>query len=174
MEVMLERMIKRLIRDDDEKTLQEMFRSSGPLGAFASKINLGFLLRFYGKKAHRELNFIKDIRNRFAHQLGAISFRRNRSEVLARRASQWGRRMVQPAAQRLSRLHSDGTGVHAGIVAALTAGIDAAAGQTHSVSGSFCPHRTSQSLGSNRLKREEPPPPTDGGGEAVDRDFEIC
>jgi DNA-binding MltR family transcriptional regulator len=73
-ETFLEKLLKSFLRSDDETALREMFRTSGPLGTFSAKIRLGFLLRFYGAKAHRELHFIKDIRNRFAHELGHISF----------------------------------------------------------------------------------------------------
>jgi DNA-binding MltR family transcriptional regulator len=47
----------------------EMFSNSGPLGSFASKINLAFLIGIFSIKCHKELNTIKRIRNLFAHNL---------------------------------------------------------------------------------------------------------
>jgi DNA-binding MltR family transcriptional regulator len=51
----------------DENLLNELFRSSGPLGPFSVKINLGFLMGLYSKDAWKELDTIKNIRNQFAH-----------------------------------------------------------------------------------------------------------
>ena len=59
---------------EDKTIWAEMFRSSGPLGSFSSKINLGFMLSIYSKKAHKELNTIKEIRNEFAHRMETKNF----------------------------------------------------------------------------------------------------
>ena len=53
----------------DEDLIRELFRSSGPLGAFSVKINTGFLMGLYSSTARRELETIKDIRNEFAHRV---------------------------------------------------------------------------------------------------------
>jgi len=47
---------------------------TGALGAFSTKIDLGYLIGLYGSKAHRELITVKDIRNKFAHALDVGSF----------------------------------------------------------------------------------------------------
>ena len=52
----------------DADLLREMFRNSGPLGAFSSKINMGFLIGLYSAAARKELDTIKEIRNEFAHR----------------------------------------------------------------------------------------------------------
>jgi hypothetical protein len=44
------------------------------LGAFATKIKLGFLVGIYGKNGRTELTIIKDIRNAFAHRLDIEGF----------------------------------------------------------------------------------------------------
>jgi DNA-binding MltR family transcriptional regulator len=51
----------------DDKMLEETFRSSGPLGSFAAKIRMAYLLGLISKKAAKELETIKRIRNEFAH-----------------------------------------------------------------------------------------------------------
>jgi hypothetical protein len=53
----------------DEGLIHELFRSSGPLGAFSVKINMGFLMGLYSAAARKELETIKDIRNEFAHRV---------------------------------------------------------------------------------------------------------
>ncbi|MGD0332987.1 MAG: hypothetical protein ABSA90_06985 [Xanthobacteraceae bacterium] len=52
----------------DSELITELFRSSGPLGAFSVKITTGFLMGLYSKVAWKELNTIKEIRNEFAHR----------------------------------------------------------------------------------------------------------
>jgi hypothetical protein len=47
-----------------------VFDFTGPLGTFAAKIRLGFLLRLYGRQVCNELMTIKDVRNSFAHIIG--------------------------------------------------------------------------------------------------------
>jgi hypothetical protein len=59
------------------KLVDDLTGINGALGAFATKIKLGFLIRLYGRQVFNELTAIKDIRNQFAHILGksaALSF----------------------------------------------------------------------------------------------------
>jgi hypothetical protein len=63
--------------------IKEMFRSSGPLGSFSSRIHLGFLLHLYSEPAWKELDTIKKIRNEFAHRLDTRSFAVERVRDLA-------------------------------------------------------------------------------------------
>jgi hypothetical protein len=58
----------------DEKLTDGLFRPSGAFGAFATKINLGFLVGIYGQSGMKELKIIKDIRNAFAHKLDIEGF----------------------------------------------------------------------------------------------------
>jgi DNA-binding MltR family transcriptional regulator len=46
---------------------REMFHSSGPLGAFSSKIRLAYLMGLIGDECFKNLQTMKEIRNRFAH-----------------------------------------------------------------------------------------------------------
>lgn len=59
---------------DHPAVLKSLFRPSGPLGPFSSKIDLGYVMGLYGEKTYRDLITIKDIRNAFAHQLSINSF----------------------------------------------------------------------------------------------------
>jgi hypothetical protein len=58
----------------NEKITKELFKTTGALGAFATKIDLGLLVGLYGDEAHRDLVTMKDIRNRFAHNLSVKDF----------------------------------------------------------------------------------------------------
>jgi hypothetical protein len=58
----------------NEKITDPLFLTTGPLGAFGTKIDLGFLIGIYGQDAHRDLVTMKDIRNRFAHSLAVKDF----------------------------------------------------------------------------------------------------
>ena len=69
--------------EDDEVVLREMFRSSGPLGSFSAKINIGYLFRLYEKEVKRELDTIKEIRNSFAHIAKTRTFDSQRIRDLA-------------------------------------------------------------------------------------------
>ena len=58
----------------NKKLTDNLFRPSGALGSFATKIELGYLVGIYGEKGLRELSIIKDIRNAFAHRLDIDGF----------------------------------------------------------------------------------------------------
>ena len=59
----------------NKKITDELFNTTGALGAFATKIHLGLLVGMYGEGGHKELSIIKDIRNRFAHSLTVKDFK---------------------------------------------------------------------------------------------------
>lgn len=58
----------------DEAILNSLFRASGALGTFSSKIDLAFLIGIISQDAHRDLLTMKDIRNAFAHKLHIKDF----------------------------------------------------------------------------------------------------
>ncbi|GMO96259.1 MltR family transcriptional regulator [Bradyrhizobium sp. TM239] len=62
----------RLVQDDTY--LKDMFRSSGPLGSFSSKIRMAYLLGICSKETTRDLETIKNIRNAFAHDVLIAGF----------------------------------------------------------------------------------------------------
>jgi hypothetical protein len=67
----------------DDKIINDTFRSSGPLGSFAAKINLAFLVGLCSKEACKELNTIRAIRNEFAHNVLTSGFDSQRVRDLA-------------------------------------------------------------------------------------------
>jgi hypothetical protein len=69
--VLKSRMVK------DAKVAHEMFAPGRACGDFGAKVNLGYLIRLYSKRAHKELTTIRLIRNHFAHQIKLNSFDRD-------------------------------------------------------------------------------------------------
>jgi DNA-binding MltR family transcriptional regulator len=61
-----------------EKIEQNMFRSTGPLGSLSAKIDMILLLNIVSPDAHRDLETMKNIRNRFAHYLDIKDFESQR------------------------------------------------------------------------------------------------
>lgn len=51
-----------------------LFENRGPLQSFGARIQIGFALGIYGRRAFQDFNLIKDIRNAFAHSAEAIAF----------------------------------------------------------------------------------------------------
>jgi hypothetical protein len=85
---------------DDPQIVKNLFRGSGPLAAFATKIDLGFLLKIYSKKMHRQLITIRDIRNKFAHRVRPLSFATEDIAALCRN-------LPAPARKRPPRIPSE-------------------------------------------------------------------
>ncbi|KFC68441.1 hypothetical protein FF80_01881 [Devosia sp. LC5] len=72
-EGMLQRLVVgRLVHDP--KLTDSIFGSTQAFGAFATKIRLGWLTGCYSEDIYRDLLAIKDIRNKFAHDLQVTSF----------------------------------------------------------------------------------------------------
>jgi DNA-binding MltR family transcriptional regulator len=74
--VLVEQRLEEAIRirfQRDTKIEEELFRSSGPMGSFSAKIRLAFLMNMLSREAYKDLDNLKTIRNRFAHDL-AITF----------------------------------------------------------------------------------------------------
>jgi DNA-binding MltR family transcriptional regulator len=58
-----------------KETVQEtMFHSSGPLGAFSSKIRMAYLMGLISNEFYKDLQILREIRNRFAHNTEIGSF----------------------------------------------------------------------------------------------------
>jgi hypothetical protein len=58
----------------DNDTRGQLTSSEGPMATFAQKINLGRALRIYGPDTQHNLDYIRLIRNAFAHSHAPISF----------------------------------------------------------------------------------------------------
>jgi DNA-binding MltR family transcriptional regulator len=54
--------------------VQQLFRPSGALGPFSTKIDLAYLMRLLSDEAYKDLTNVKNIRNDLAHKLDHDSF----------------------------------------------------------------------------------------------------
>ncbi len=70
----LEEALRSRLRSDQPKISQNLFRPSGALGPFSTKIDLAYLLGALSDVAYKDLTNLKDIRNDFAHKLELDSF----------------------------------------------------------------------------------------------------
>ena len=79
LEVRIETYLKMLLRDHRKNASSsihgDMFRPSGALGAFSSKINLAYMLGLISADAWADIDRIRAIRNDFAHDLKISDFR---------------------------------------------------------------------------------------------------
>jgi hypothetical protein len=77
-ETRLEQALQSRLRAADTSKLQDivqqLFRPSGALGPFSTKIDLAYLMRLLSDEAYKDLTNIKNIRNDFAHKLDHDSF----------------------------------------------------------------------------------------------------
>jgi DNA-binding MltR family transcriptional regulator len=84
----LKSLLKRLLLDYAKNSSTsihlDMFRASGPFGSFSSKINLTYMLGICSTEAWRDLDYIREIRNEFAHIPGTNSFKSQRVADLCR------------------------------------------------------------------------------------------
>lgn len=69
-EMALEQILKAFL-PDDEKDVQKLFEFNQPLGSFSNKISMAFCLGLIDKLIRRDLDLIRKIRNKFAHDLYA-------------------------------------------------------------------------------------------------------
>jgi DNA-binding MltR family transcriptional regulator len=53
---------------------EALFEYSGPLATLSARINIGYALGLYGKKAKKDLNLVREIRNAFVHAKRHIDF----------------------------------------------------------------------------------------------------
>jgi hypothetical protein len=73
----LERCIRRhLIASsaDHRDRINRLFNLGGPLGTFAVKIDIGWLMGIYSKGVRSDLKRLKDVRNKFAHNIEVDTF----------------------------------------------------------------------------------------------------
>lgn len=67
---------------DEKRIVDGLFRPSGPLGSFSSKIDLSFLIGIISPDAYNDLVIMKNVRNIFAHQIKAVTFDSDRLKAL--------------------------------------------------------------------------------------------
>jgi DNA-binding MltR family transcriptional regulator len=67
-------LLQLLMRRNEKAISQELFRPSGPLGPFGTKIQVAYMLRILPPEAYKDLITVSKIRNKFAHDLSIKSF----------------------------------------------------------------------------------------------------
>ena len=65
----------------DTKVVDSLFKPDRPLGTFGAKIDLCFAIGIIGKITYASLKKIKDVRNRFAHELLMLNDKKKLSGV---------------------------------------------------------------------------------------------
>lgn len=73
-ETHLTNLIRHSLHDPEGTVWKQRAHPSGPFGPFAVKIDLAFLVGLITEQARRDLVVLKDIRNRFAHDLAITGF----------------------------------------------------------------------------------------------------
>lgn len=72
LEVLLESLLKSTFVNDP--VVEELFKGSGPLATFSSRISFSYALGLIDGEVYRDLNIIRRIRNHFAHNIQNASF----------------------------------------------------------------------------------------------------
>lgn len=71
---LLEGLLRQVFVDIPEKgVLDDLFRESGPLGSFAVRTRICYLMGLLGTDTYRALNLIREIRNTAAHSIEPFS-----------------------------------------------------------------------------------------------------
>jgi len=64
----------RLLMRREKDIASQLFHPSGPLGPFGTKIRLAYMFRIIGPEMYGDLTAVYKIRNKFAHDLTAVTF----------------------------------------------------------------------------------------------------
>ncbi len=70
----LEDALRSIMKQDQPTIAQNLFRPSGALGPFSTKIDLAYLLHMLSSDAYKDITNLKNIRNDFAHDLNMDAF----------------------------------------------------------------------------------------------------
>ncbi|MDR5759752.1 MltR family transcriptional regulator [Caballeronia sp. LZ035] len=101
---------------DDKKVSRRAFEFNGPLGTFSARIDFCYLLGLIPKNARRDLHLIRSIRNKFAHQAGAMDFDDDSVRQLCESLAFHG---VKPAASAGSKFRRSVMGILTLVVQAM-------------------------------------------------------
>jgi hypothetical protein len=73
---LVERATEKLLRNNmrQDGGVNELFKPSGLLGDFGSKVQIGYSLRLFGSQTKKDLTIIRHLRNQFAHSRKPIEF----------------------------------------------------------------------------------------------------
>jgi len=64
----------RLLMRRDKTLADELFKPTGPIGPFGTKIRVAYMLRIIDERLYKDLLIVSRIRNRFAHDLAVKNF----------------------------------------------------------------------------------------------------
>jgi DNA-binding MltR family transcriptional regulator len=84
-----------------------MFRSSGPLGSFSAKVDLCLMIGLFSPEAWRDLDYVREIRNEFAHRVGAHDFGADRIRGLCGNLKEFEKHLF-PMPEREEDIPDDG------------------------------------------------------------------
>jgi len=70
----LEDALQSIMKTDRPEIARNLFRPSGALGPFSTKIDLAYMLHMLSDDAYKDMVNLKNIRNDFAHDLGMDTF----------------------------------------------------------------------------------------------------
>jgi DNA-binding MltR family transcriptional regulator len=75
---LLGELIAAAMKTDSDEVAKLLYRSGhGPLGSFSARINTAYCLGVVDDNQQRDLNLIRKVRNKFAHEISNISFERD-------------------------------------------------------------------------------------------------
>jgi len=82
---------------------EELFGARGRLGDFGVRIDLGYLLGAYDRENRNALHAVREIRNKFAHEPGRISFESDLVAQFIRNLAELVRKLALPGYQEKPR-----------------------------------------------------------------------
>ncbi|HEC03138.1 MAG TPA: hypothetical protein ENI81_06320 [Phycisphaerales bacterium] len=71
-ECFLEKLLRIFMRDDS--SVDDLFRGHGPLSTFSSRSDCAYAFEIIDQDLHRDLKFIRKVRNHFAHHPSEAAF----------------------------------------------------------------------------------------------------
>jgi DNA-binding MltR family transcriptional regulator len=74
LEDLLELVIQKRLIELSSDRREALFGRMAPLSTFSAKIELGFAIGLYDERLRKPLDMIRDVRNKFAHRMEALSF----------------------------------------------------------------------------------------------------
>jgi hypothetical protein len=74
LEEILEIVLRKRLLKLSNRHADELFGPMKALSSFSAKIEIGFALGLFSEAGYRHLNVIRDVRNKFAHRIAALTF----------------------------------------------------------------------------------------------------
>lgn len=99
------------MRRDNKAIADELFKPTGPLGAFGTKIKLAYLFRIIHPDIYKDFVIVSKIRNAFAHDLTITSFEDQQIAAWIKNMNTYSlvKKMGEEASERMRAGTSRGT-----------------------------------------------------------------